>query len=480
MANDIIMLVEDNPDDEALTIRALQRNNISNEVFVARDGVEAMDYVFAKGTHADRDADDLPRLVLLDLKLPKADGLEVLKQIRANERTKRLPVVVLTSSKEDQDVVDSYNLGVNSYIRKPVDFTLFTEAVRQVGLYWLVLNEPPPRYEGGRMSTPLRVLIVEDQEDDAALMLRELRRAQFEPEYERVETEDELTSALGQGGWDIVLSDHGLPRFNSLQALNMVHESGLDVPFIIVSGSIGEDLAVAAMKSGAHDYIMKNNLARLGPVVERELREAETRRARRAAEEERQGLIQELEQAYTQLERRVRQITASIMFTDLQDSTQMLTRLGDEENQTLLASHSRIIREKLEEHGGLEVKTIGDGFMIAFYSARKAVTCAVDIQKELQEFNLQNPDRQLKVRIGLNLGEVIKEDEDYFGSAVVMAARIMDESTGGQILVSDLLRQVAEEPSHSEHQYSDFGRHTLKGFDYEEQIFEVLWEPSAA
>ena len=220
------------------------------------------------------------------------------------------------------------------------------------------------------MSTPLRVLIVEDQEDDAALMLRELRRAQFEPEYERVETEDELTSALGQGGWDIVLSDHGLPRFNSLQALNMVHESGLDVPFIIVSGSIGEDLAVAAMKSGAHDYIMKNNLARLGPAVERELREAETRRARRAAEEERQGLIQELEQAYTQLERRVRQITASIMFTDLQDSTQMLTRLGDEENQTLLASHSRIIREKLEEHGGLEVKTIGDGFMIAFYSAR--------------------------------------------------------------------------------------------------------------
>jgi len=101
--------------------------------------------VFARGTHADRDINDLPRLVLLDLKLPKADGLEVLKQIRADERTKRLPVVVLTSSKEEQDLVDSYNLGVNSYIRKPVDFTLFSEAVRQVGLYWLVLNEPPPR-----------------------------------------------------------------------------------------------------------------------------------------------------------------------------------------------------------------------------------------------------------------------------------------------------------------------------------------------
>ena len=329
------------------------------------------------------------------------------------------------------------------------------------------------------MSTPIRVLIVEDQEDDAALMLRELRRAQFEPEYERVETEEELTAALEKGGWDIVLSDHGLPRFNSLQALNMLHESGLDLPFIIVSGSIGEDLAVAAMKSGAHDYIMKNNLARLGPAVEREMREAEVRRARKVAEEQRQSLALELEQAYTQLERRVREITASIMFTDLQDSTQMLTRLGDEENQTLLASHGKIIREQLDKYGGQEVKTTGDGFMIAFYSARKAVTCAVEIQKEIQGFNLQNPDRQLKVRIGLNLGEVIKEDEDYFGSAVVMAARIMDESTGGQILVSDLLRQVAAGPSNSEHEYSDFGLRTLKGFDDKEHIFEVLWETSS-
>ena len=329
------------------------------------------------------------------------------------------------------------------------------------------------------MSTPLRVLIVEDQEDDAALMLRELRRAQFEPEYQRVETEEELTAALEKGGWDIVLSDHGLPRFNSLQALNMLHESGLDLPFIIVSGSIGEDLAVAAMKSGAHDYIMKNNLARLGPAVEREMREAEVRRARKVAEEQRQTLARELEQAYTQLERRVREITASIMFTDLQDSTQMLTRLGDEENQTLLASHGKIIREQLDKYGGQEVKTTGDGFMIAFYSARKAVTCAVEIQKEIQAFNLQNPDRQLKVRIGLNLGEVIKEEDDYFGSAVVVAARIMDESTGGQILVSDLLRQVAAGPSNSEHEYSDFGLRTLKGFDEEEHIFEVLWETSS-
>jgi len=325
----------------------------------------------------------------------------------------------------------------------------------------------------------LWVVIVEDQEDDASLMLCELRRAQFEPEFERVETEQELKAALEKGGWDIVLSDHGLPRFNSLQALNMLNQSELDLPFIIVSGSIAEDLAVAAMKSGAHDYIMKNNLARLGPAVEREMREAETRRARRAAEEARLKPVQELEQAYTQLERRVREITASIMFTDLEDSTQMLTRLGDEENQTLLASHSKIIRDQLDKYGGVEVKTMGDGFMIAFYSARKAVSCAVDIQRDLQEFNRENPERQLKVRIGLNLGEVIKEEEDYFGSAVVIAARIMDESSGGQILVSDLLRQVADGPSNSEHEYSDFGRRTLKGSEEEEQIFEVLWQATA-
>ena len=145
MTGEVILLVEDNPDDEALTIRALNRSKISNDVVVARDGVEAIDYLFAIGSYSDRDVNDLPRLVLLDLKLPKADGLEVLKRIRADDRTKRLPVVVLTSSKEDQDLVDSYNLGVNSYIHKPVDFMQFTEAVRQVGLYWLVLNEPPPR-----------------------------------------------------------------------------------------------------------------------------------------------------------------------------------------------------------------------------------------------------------------------------------------------------------------------------------------------
>ena len=144
MAEKVILLVEDNPDDEKLTVRALKKNNIVNDVVVARDGVEALEYLFGTGAHAGRDINDLPALVLLDLKLPRLDGHEVLRQLRANERTKRLPVVILTSSKEEQDLITSYNQGANSYVRKPVDFTQFTEAVRQLGMYWLVLNETPP------------------------------------------------------------------------------------------------------------------------------------------------------------------------------------------------------------------------------------------------------------------------------------------------------------------------------------------------
>jgi two-component system, response regulator len=144
MDNGTILLVEDNPDDEALTLRALQKNNIRNEVVIARDGVEALDYLFGTGKHSERDSSLLPQVVLLDLKLPKVDGLEVLRQLRANERTKLLPVVILTSSNEDQDRLRGYDLGANSYVRKPVDFNQFIDAVRQLGLYWLILNERPP------------------------------------------------------------------------------------------------------------------------------------------------------------------------------------------------------------------------------------------------------------------------------------------------------------------------------------------------
>jgi two-component system response regulator len=142
----VILLVEDNPDDQALTERALRRNNIRNTVVVARDGAEALDWLFGRGQYAGRDPAQLPALILLDLKLPKVDGLEVLRQLRADARTRLAPVVILTSSREEQDLTQGYSLGANSYIRKPVDFAQFVDAVRQLGLYWLVLNERPPRF----------------------------------------------------------------------------------------------------------------------------------------------------------------------------------------------------------------------------------------------------------------------------------------------------------------------------------------------
>lgn len=139
----VILLVEDNPDDEALTLRAFAKNNIGNRIVVVRDGAEALDWLFKRGRHAERGEPE-PQIVLLDLKLPKVDGLEVLRQMRDDPRTKLMPVVILTSSKEESDVLRGYELRANSYIRKPVDFAQFVEAVRQLGLYWLVLNEPPP------------------------------------------------------------------------------------------------------------------------------------------------------------------------------------------------------------------------------------------------------------------------------------------------------------------------------------------------
>jgi two-component system response regulator len=144
MENKVILLVEDNPRDEALTLRALKKSNILNEVVVAHDGVEALDYLFGTGAYSERDTTEVPQLILLDLKLPKVDGLQVLRMIRYDERTRRLPVVIFTSSNEEEDLMRSYDLGANSYVRKPVDFERFLEATRQLGLYWLILNEAAP------------------------------------------------------------------------------------------------------------------------------------------------------------------------------------------------------------------------------------------------------------------------------------------------------------------------------------------------
>lgn len=139
----VIVLVEDNPRDEELTLRALRKNNIANQIVILRDGADALDYLLARGAYAARSAEDIPQVVLLDLKLPKVDGLEVLKEIRSDERTKRVPVVILTSSVEEEDLIRGYDLGANSYIQKPVDFKAFVDAVGQLGMYWLVINQAP-------------------------------------------------------------------------------------------------------------------------------------------------------------------------------------------------------------------------------------------------------------------------------------------------------------------------------------------------
>ena len=145
MSKKTILLVEDNANDEFLTLRALKKYNVANDLVVRRDGAEALDYLFGTGADAGRDPKELPVVMLLDLKLPKVDGLEVLRRVRADERTRILPIVILTSSNEERDVINSYKLGTNSYVQKPVDFTAFIEAVGQLGLYWLMLNEPAPQ-----------------------------------------------------------------------------------------------------------------------------------------------------------------------------------------------------------------------------------------------------------------------------------------------------------------------------------------------
>jgi len=142
--NETILLVEDNPDDIELTERAFRKNKIANNLVVAHDGIEALDYLFCKGAYAERDIKDIPRLILLDLKLPKMDGLQVLEHLRSDGYNKLVPVVILTSSKEEQDLISGYKCGANSYVRKPINFNEFVDAVRNIGLYWLLINEPPP------------------------------------------------------------------------------------------------------------------------------------------------------------------------------------------------------------------------------------------------------------------------------------------------------------------------------------------------
>ncbi|MEW6366618.1 MAG: response regulator [Acidobacteriota bacterium] len=278
-----ILLVEDNADDVELTLRAIEKNGIPNEVVVAGDGQEALDYLFCAGTHAGRDMSDLPEVVLLDLRLPKVDGLDVLRRIRAEGRTRELPVILLSASDADRDVILGHVHGATMYFRKPAAFQDLVEAMRQMRVYWShPVRATAPQQEAAG-AVPLRVLVVENEPADADLVVRALTRSGYELTYERVETAEAMREALARMRCDIIISDYTMPRFDAPAALRTLHDAGLDIPFIVVSGSIGEETAVAIMRDGAHDCIMKGDIARLVPAVERELREARARLERQRA-----------------------------------------------------------------------------------------------------------------------------------------------------------------------------------------------------
>jgi len=280
----IILLVTDNPDDERLVLGAFQKNNIVNKVVVARDGAEALDYLFGTGIYAGREPMKMPNIILLDLNLQKLDGLEVLKRLRNNERTDLLPVVAFTSSEDDRDLRDCYSLGVNSFIRKPSELFQFSETIGHMGRYWLGLNESPPQ-DKEFMNKSIRVLIVEDSEDDALLIVRQLKKGGYNPTYNQVDTAEAMSEAFEKQTWDVILCDNSMPGFSALDAFDLYKEKRLDLPFIIVSGAIVYENAVAIMEAGAHDYILKNDLAELAPAIDRALRKTKNRQEKNKADQ---------------------------------------------------------------------------------------------------------------------------------------------------------------------------------------------------
>lgn len=247
MENKVIFLVENNPRDEALTIRPLSKSHIVNEVIVAHDGVEALDYLFGTGTYAGRDTRVMPQCILLDLKLPKVNGLQVLQQIRADERTRRIPIVVFTCSSEEEDLINSYNLGANSYVRKPVDFAQFLEATRQLGLYLIVENQGA------------RILIVDDHAVVRDGVKKILDEQHGEVAFGEACTTQEALKLAREENWDAVVLDIYLGGRNGLEVLKELKQIRPKLPVLILSMHSEEQYARRAFKAGAAGYITKDS-----------------------------------------------------------------------------------------------------------------------------------------------------------------------------------------------------------------------------
>jgi signal transduction histidine kinase len=328
-----ILLVEDNQDDMDLALHALRREKLANRIFVVRDGEEALDFLFCRGAFAERSFEHPPKLILLDLKLPKVDGMEVLKQVKSDPRTKTIPVVIMTSSKEERDLVSGYNLGVNSYIQKPVDFDQFRETVKSVGLYWLVINQPPVSenskiWRGHLMATTndlapqpgqLRVLHVEDNELDAELVAQAMQRDGFSASIVVVQAEKDFERELVAHRPDVVLADYNLPQWQGMEALEVLRREGLDAPLILVSGALGDVTAVECIKRGATDYVLKDGLARLPEAIRRALQEKRMLRLRKQAEEDLARKVEELARSNSDLEQ-----FAYVASHDLQEPLRMV------------------------------------------------------------------------------------------------------------------------------------------------------------
>ena len=263
-----ILLVTENPDDERVALEAFQKNNIINELVVARDGGEALDYLFGSGIYADCDRSKMPHVILLDMNLQKIDSLEVLKNLHEDERTNLIPVVAFTFTEDRRDLTDCYRLGVNSFVRKPADPVQLAEIIGQLDRYWLALNESPPPEKEFRHK-PIRVLIAEDSEDDVLLLVRQLKKDGYRPTYHQVDTAETMSKALDKEAWDVILCDNSMPGFSPFDALDIISEKRLNVPFIIVTGAIAYEDAVVIMDAGARDYVLKNDLAELAPAIDR-------------------------------------------------------------------------------------------------------------------------------------------------------------------------------------------------------------------